>query len=293
LEATLSIFTKIFIVLVMLLSVLLASLAVVFVANTDTYRAKFQDEQAMRMIAQGNTAVREADLGVMLQARQDEIDKLKQESTALQSQINTKDGKLQEQQSQIITLQNADADVRGQLAGLRVALQQSQQILGVVETEVKQRRDDMLKLQTRNVELNDALREKITESETLTRQVRLFKEQIADLEGQNEKMSTKLDSLPGGKTAASADTVAPFDHPGAAIRGTVTDVKQIGDETFIAMNVGSNDGVRPGMKFVVHMGDKYLGDAVIMQVDLNSAAGRITLKRGEITPKAEVMTGGL
>ena len=289
-----SIFTKIFIVLVMLLSVLLASLAVVFVSNTDTYKAKFRDEQVARMVAVANEAAREADLGTMLQGRQDEIDKLKQESTALQSQINVKDAKVQEQQGQIITLQNADADVRGQLAGLRVSLGQAEQILGVVEAEVKQRRDDMLKLQTRNIELNDALREKITESETLTRQVRLFKEQVADLEGQNEKLTAQIESIPGAKNAtANGSETAPFDHTGPAIRGVVTDVKKIGDEIFVAMNVGSNDGVRQGMKFVVHQGDKYLGDAVIMQVDLNSAAGRVTLKRGDIAPKDEVMTGGL
>lgn len=293
-----SIFTKIFVVLVMVLSVLLAALVVPFVVNTETYREKFLSVQSQLEVQKYNAMNRESDLAAQIQSKIDLFEAQKDESARLQAELNSRDTTIQGLQAQVIQLQNANADVRGQLARLSTGLDQATQINAMLQEEIKDRRDKMLTLQTRGIELTESLRDRTTQVDTLVRQVRLLKEQQEDLTTQNERLVAKVDSLSqyAEKSTDLPGTLTMKVGPGTTktsttIRGMVTDVKQIGDDQFIAINVGANDKVAEGMKFMIHKGDTYLGDAVITQVDLNSSAGRVTLKRGEITPNAEVLTG--
>ena len=58
----LSILTKIFVVLVMVLSVLLVALVVPYVMNTQTYKTQYESETARRTVAEFNAAQRESTL---------------------------------------------------------------------------------------------------------------------------------------------------------------------------------------------------------------------------------------
>jgi len=295
----LSIFTKIFVVLVMVLSVLLAALVVPFVVNTDNYREKWQNVQSQLNVQKYNAADREADLAQDIQKKNEMIKTYEDQVARLQAEVNNRDTQIQNLQAQVISLQNANSDVRGQLARLSTGLEQATQINEMLQSEVKNRREKMLTLQTQNIELTESLRDRTTQVDTLVRQVRLLKEQQEDLATQNERLSTtvaslqqyadKAEDLPG-KLKSKLDTGV---RPPVTIRGVVTDVKQIGDDQFVALNVGANDKVAEGMKFMIHRGDQYLGDVVVTQVDLNTSAGRVTLKKGEITANAEVMAGGI
>lgn len=294
-----SIFTKIFVVLVMVLSVLLAALVVPFVVNTDNYREKWQNVQSQLNVQKYNAADREADLAQDIQKKNEMIKTYEDQVARLQAEVNNRDTQIQNLQAQVISLQNANSDVRGQLARLSTGLEQATQINEMLQSEVKNRREKMLTLQTQNIELTESLRDRTTQVDTLVRQVRLLKEQQEDLATQNERLSTtvaslqqyadKAEDLPG-KLKSKLDTGV---RPPVTIRGVVTDVKQIGDDQFVALNVGANDKVAEGMKFMIHRGDQYLGDVVVTQVDLNTSAGRVTLKKGEITANAEVMAGGI
>ncbi|MBI1368909.1 MAG: hypothetical protein GC162_09685 [Planctomycetes bacterium] len=293
-----SIFTKIFVVLVMVLSVLLAALIVPFVVNTDTYKTKWLDVQSQLEVQKYNAANRENDLAALLTAKNTEIENHKNEVARLQAEINSRDTNLQNLQANIITLENANADVRGQLARLSTGLDQATQINGMLQDEIKDRREAMLRLQTRNIELSDNLRDRTTQVDTLVRQVKLLKEQQTDLAGQNEKLVAKVDaiqtSMPAKSGTSPLDIIKnPGTNPNVPIHGLVTDVRQIGDDQFVAINVGLNDKVTEGMKFMVYKGDTFLANLIITQVDLNSAAGRVTLKRGDIQANNEVLAGGI
>jgi hypothetical protein len=50
----------------------------------------------------------------------------------------------------------------------------------------------------------------------------------------------------------------------------------------VAINLGTKDGVREGMEFIVHDGSKFLGNAVITKADMSESAGRVSLKAGDI-----------
>lgn len=287
-----SILTRIFVVLVMVLSVLLVALQIPQSVNVDTFKTQYLNERAARMMADANAANREKDLSSIIDAHNQNIAQFKQEVARLESQINVLTTQLQDRQAQVISLQNANADVRGRLARLSAALEQGAKINEMLQNEIVDRRTKMLDLQTKNTALIDSQRDLMVQVETLERRVRLDQELMADMEKQIEDLGQKVQ-----QTAVSTPAPGAPDRPAGPIdsiipiRGVVTDVQTINDEVFIAINVGRNDKVREGMRFLVHTGGTYLGDAVVTKVDQNSAAGRMTLQRGDVQVNNEVLAG--
>lgn len=302
-EATLSIFTKIFVVLDAVLAVLLVALVVPVVMNADTYREKFKGEQSARIAAEKLAESRDADLKANDAVAKQREAELQSRIAELDNQLRERTGQLQDAQQQLLAANSANADVRSQLASLTAGLGQATQVNSALQEELKERREAMLKLQTRSIELSEEVRQKATAAETLGREIRLIKEQMADLESQNRELIVKLEKA--GSTVKTVDAAPGAAMPGVIdlaresfdsrvlIRGLVTHVQKLGDDVYVAVNVGTNDQVKEGMRFIVHRGDQFLGDLVITKVDLNSAAGRVVLQKAEIVPNAEVLAGQL
>src|SRR5690606_9131386 len=129
------------------------------------------------------------------------------------------------------------------------------------------------------------LQEKTTTLATLTEQVRLMQEQLKDAQDELAKRQTQQVVA----AASTGTSTAPAPLPSVSIRGEITAVESVGDQTFVAINVGKQDQVAEGMHFIIHSGDQYVGSLTITKVDLNSSAGRVTLKRGDITKNLDVM----
>ncbi len=285
-----SIFTKILVVLVMVLAVLLSALVVPFVVNTDTFKQRWLDAEGRAKVAEVNAAQREADLATTLQSLNEKISQLQNENKALLAQISVKDTRIQEQQARVIELQSSEADVRSELARLGTGLKQASQINEMLQTEIKARRDQQLRLEIRSIELADSLRDKSTESDTLLAQVRLAKEQISALHKQNEELESRSGNMLQSEDPGLQELM-PTVVARTPILGRVTGVKQQDDHLYVAINVGAEDQVKAGMLFMIHSGDAYVGDVLITKVDSNSAAGRVTIRRGTIERNMEVRTG--
>jgi hypothetical protein len=64
----------------------------------------------------------------------------------------------------------------------------------------------------------------------------------------------------------------------------------------VTISVGSADGVKTGMEFVIHRGDEYVGDMIVSAVDPNESAGRLkisaaTPSTGDVVTDARRMGG--
>ena len=294
-----STFTKIFVVLDMLLAVLLVALVVPFVVNTETYKAKYQDEVAQRVVAETNAAAREADITSQIQQANAQKSELRNRISQLQNELNDRESEIQELTATKVALENANQDVRGRLADLSSSLKVAEESKSMLQEEVKNRREEMIDLQTRVVELSDSIRERTAQVETLNRQVRLLKEENQALAQRNEELQqqaesgTRVASASGDGSGQVSMTQAEGFEPETVIRGRVKGTREIQDgEQFISLDVGSNDQVRKDMKFIVHRGSQFLGNAVVIEVDNTQSIARVTLQSGEITSGAQVQAGG-
>ncbi len=282
-----SILTKIFVVLATVLSLLLVALLVPFVQQSEELKVQKGDlEQQVSVLKQSAESASQREQAARAEATETKVAaeaqraELLDANSKLLSKLDTVEGNLTTRTAELREARSRN----GELAG---AQQLNAQIIETLSKEVNDRRAETLDLRTKNIALSNRVNELTTQSETLVQNVRLLKEQMAVLEETSVQPATQ-------QTAGTVET-APVSVPvasGVPVRGQITDVRQVGEVTFVALNVGANDQVREGMEFMIHKGNTFLGNVIITKVDLNSAAGRVTLAKGEIMPQQQVLTGG-
>ena len=177
----LSIFTKIFIVLVMVVSVLLVGLIVAFVTNVETYRSKWSAAESQAQTFRLEAKLAQADHLSAIQAAVAERERYQNEIAQLQAQINSNNQLLLQQQGDLLRLATENATFATQLAKLAGGAEKDAQIIATLNDELTRRREREAELATRNVELSQKLNERITEVATLERYGRLLTEQLEDL----------------------------------------------------------------------------------------------------------------
>ena len=281
---------KVFVVLVTMLSVMLVAMIVPFVANSENYKQRLDDTLVAKAAAEEMARLRQSELNATQNRQSEQIAMLNASRNNLTTQINLLTGKLAESeaqtQSEKTKLSKFDAD----WSRLTAANQQYAQITKELQTELKQRREQLVDQQTRGIQLADRNNDLESQLEALTRQVRRVQENLTHLQEQNADLERKLAQVPP-QWQPEETTVAPF-VPDTPIRGQITRVEPLEDETFVEVNVGKNDGVAPNMKFLVHRGSQFLGSLIITNVDMQNAAGRMQLVQGQVAVGDLVLTGG-
>lgn len=296
-----SLLTKIFVVMVSLLAVGLVALVVPFVTNVETFKQLYEAEVELRAAAERNAQNREADLSAILAAKDKVLADLRAEIAKRDAEYNDMEKKLLTEQSARVQASKLAEEVGVKLERLSSSLEVQTNVNKMLQSEINQRREQTLQLQTRGIELTKALRDKTTQLDTLGRQVRLFREKLAEMQAINLDLREELDRG-GGQAAGKAvvtrgedqggyDTYDEGWDPPVLIHGRVTDVEQLGDTIFVAINIGTNDNVGTGMRFMIHEGDQFLGNGIVTKVDLNQSAARVVLERGHIRPNVEVLAG--
>ncbi len=289
-----SVLTKVFVVLVTVLSVMLVALIVPFVANTQDYKKMFSAADDQRAIAERAAAIRQDELSASQEKDSEQTASLKRQNENLVSQINLLSQSLADSEAKALNEQGKNAKFEADLSRLTSANQQYAQIAQEVQQELTRRRSDTVAQQTKIIQLGDRNNELESQLDTLTRQVRRVREQTVQLQEQNTVLETKLAQLPPewrAKVLHEEVAPAPF-VPESPIKGEVTSVEQLEKDTFVQVNVGRNDGVAENMKFLVHRSNQFVATLVITKVDARASAGRLELLQGDVTVGDAVLTGG-
>ena len=291
-----SVLTKIFVVLVTFLSVLLVALVVPFVARTEDYRAQLEVKESARLKAETAAALGQREMNALEQRHGEQLALKESAERTLKDQI-----------AQLtIDLDDARADV----SGLEDEKTQAQVSMGYLAASNAQyaaitesQRQELGKYRTlaaddsrKAVELADQINLLASQRDALERQVRQSKEKSAELEAR----MTQVEGLWAKVPQAMRDSNLGEQQKGVAeesfepetpIHGRVTLVEQAGDDTFVELNVGANDGVAVNMKFWVERGGEYLGTVVIVKVVPGASAGVVKIAQGEIAAGDAVLTG--
>lgn len=262
-----SILSKIFIVLLVVLSI--ATSVSVIIIQRDVLQPKAE----LRDLAQRHQEVTLAKAKTAGDVNREQ-DEMRAKLSDLQLQARTKDESIKTlaDQNKGLTQRLADADLRAQnfQADVRhwttmatnaqeeykAAAGKAEDYRGKYEKAAK----DYTDLQVKVTQIN-------ADNGFLFQQVRVLKEQIVVLQDQ-------LKSMQAGSTtvmAAGADTIAASAAP--TVKGEV--LKVAADMTMATINVGTNDGVQPDMTFDVFRGRDFLCELVVMQVHPKMAVGRL------------------
>lgn len=287
-----SILTRIFVVLVTLLSVLLVALIVPFVANTQNYKQLANDTAAQLAVAERLAQIKQEEINQALGEMNETVTKLRDAERNYQARIT----------ELVTTLADAQADVQQERAeNLKVAsdvsrLSASHEQFGLIMTqmqsELTERRERMLAQQTRVIVLTDESNELQSRIATLTRELRRMKERMATLEEENIDLTQTLERVDPQLQSSEQMSDARVFEPASRITGKVTQVQEHSGDTFVQMNVGTNDGVASGMKFYISRQNAFIGTAVVTAADAQMSAARIKLRQGNVLVDDTVETGG-
>ena len=286
--------TKVFVVLVTVLSVLLVALIVPFVANTENYKQQLDDAKISKAAAEEVASLRQNELNAAQSRDSEMVTVLKSQAQNLTTQINLLTQQLADSETKARSESEKLAKFEADWSRLIATNQQNTQMTKELRVELKERREKMVNQQTQMIELADRNNEIESQLEAMTRQVRRVHEQLTQLQEQNADLERKLALLPPQwqqKILSEEIEAAPF-VPETPIRGQITKVQQLKDELFVQVNVGDNDGVAANMKFLVHRGNQFLGTLIITTVDAQNSAGRMQLTQGQVAEGDSILTGG-
>jgi len=282
--------SKVLVVLVSFMAVLLVAITVPFVYNTQNYAQELEQQKKVVELARASAQQAQNDIKNLQEQQSSMVEELQAQTRQLTGEITGLSSDLAAARAEVRDLQAANAADKADVKRLIASVGQYAQLTQGLKAQRDELLDERLENKTALIDLRDRNNVLASQKNTLERQYELLQE---DLTAAKERVAD-LESTIATTAVATADTTgdeATFE-PAIPISGSVTNVSTSGDERFVQVNVGSNDGVARNMKFLVHRGGEYLGTLIITRVDSNAAAGRIELAQGDISVNDDVLAGG-
>jgi hypothetical protein len=263
--------TKLFVVLLVVLSLLMTASVVVFVNRVEDYRAtattrqdelsaaKREAEQQMNEVnAQRNQAEGNA------RAATERLAAMNQTMLQAQQQLADKSAQVAEATRQL-ALQSLD--VNRLTEALRASEAQKVQ-LDQSSTILRTENDRLLRQST---ELNSALSDKTNQLEVTERERRYLAEQLTEAQNASARATAQLKDLglKPGDTSAGLKGGAP------AINAIIRDVAPVNGMPYATISVGAAANVQKGMQFNIidRQSGTFLGILTVDSVEQNEAAG--------------------
>jgi hypothetical protein len=281
----LSTLTKIFVVLMVVFSIAFTMATIGFVAKTNRWRdlatGYREDAQIVQTHMRNLSAGHAAEKTIWVDAKRSLEGRIA-EMHADAERLNNELVEAQEYISQITTEKSNALAHADQLLGQLKVAEAGRQEQTTLRESVEARNHD---LEMRNAELNLRVQEYSTQVVVLLQQQRQLEQQLNILREENRKLAG-AGGRPSPGPAATTGRSVPSGPPAmvAPIRGEILEVSG----NLATISVGSSDGVRDGMVFVIYRGKEYIGDLEVTDIEPNLSAGRLLQTRATPRPADQV-----
>jgi hypothetical protein len=273
---------KVFLVLLVIGAIALSTASITLTAQAKNWRALAEGyrSDASAAWAYATSATAEA------RVREEQIHNAWQTATeqlaAAQKDLDARQQELAQQRAEIERLKVESASDKAAILKLSTALKTEQDRANQWQEQNQQALARALDLEKRNIDLNGRVQELAASVNVLENQSRVLQQRNYSLQEQVTQLRQQMAMGPQTATVAGVQPAAgaaqPLSIPAATpIRGKVLQM----DGNVVGLSVGSSDGVKPNMAFVVFRGDKSLGRVVIRDVDPQVSAGTLDKKFGE------------
>lgn len=271
--------TKIFIVLVALLTVLMVPLVVVYAHNEDSYKARYQSVESQYATAQNRLESAES----LFNAERTRLEAMRQDverdNRDLRADKDRLDAEIRQLEGRIAAAESLKLEIHGELSRLASTMEAGQQLTGTLVTEVRSLRQDTMHQAEQNIELDEALREKVSQLEVAIAARRALEEELNRL---RESHASAMDQLSVyvatfgtlGDTETGGRTV-PADRD---LQAPILKVLRSSDQVLAEIDAGSRDGIKVGWTFVISNGGQFVGNLRIIEVDVNRSTGVLSLE---------------
>lgn len=269
---------KIFTVLILIMSCVFMTVAMMVYATHKNWRAEVKGDGAGKAGLEAQITELKTRETALLQ----DIDKLKmkleQERAARTYAIAALNARLQLQDASLIRLDQENERLVKSEADMKTQLELAQNNAKNLQVEVAQLRTDIKTAESSRdasfdevVALTDKLQQYKVEQERLNERAMQLAQQVA-------RMTKVL-------AANDLDEFTPVDNVPPALVAKVTAVN---DRDLVEISVGADDGIHEGNTLDVYRGDTYLGRIIIKQTQPDRSVGEIikgyrrgTIKKGD------------
>jgi len=279
--------TKVFIVVLAVFAIAFSMLVIAYTAQSTNYRqladywkTQAAQEQTLRQASDNWSKIAGENLQKQISQQQEQLSKLRAEMDKSNAQVASLNNEL-------LAERQKTASLTGQVTQLTSMINAGDAERKELQNQLESLRKDNTGLRTDNFRLAES-------NQKLELQRQLYEQEIRLLKEQNFSLGEKLEGLRtqgGGSTASAATPASPGQKAQAAteseaspIVGQITDIR----DSLAGISIGSAQGVREGMEFIVYRGAQYLGKLKISRVQPEQAAGELIQKQGNIRPGDKV-----
>lgn len=263
--------TKIFVVLLVVLSLLLAAASVTYLNTLPNYQSQ------LTALRTANTSA-EAEARRATSAGEQERAALNQRIVSITEQLNAARTDAARIRTELAQAEAEKADLQSQLAQsnttqstLSQAVQANTALVDELRNQVNSLRDEYQQTLAQYTETSRQLATTSNDNQRLLQQVRLLQEQQTELQSRNSDLEGALTHLGGDPSNLTAGNIAP-----PPINGVVLRVDTIGGQPYAMISVGSEDDVQPGMRFTVLENNEFLGYLTVEEVDDTQSIGQLS-----------------
>ena len=284
-----SILTKVFIVLQLVFSIVVAVMVVMTYGPVQKYKQQIAVEHQARLAATAEIAKSandrdatlallekvKADLQTRVDAAQKAADTARADAVTKQGQVDLLQAGVDGSISNVSRLTSTNAAQKDQIATLL--------------TELTAMRADYNRLVPQNAELNRKNSELANQIDAAQKAIRTLQEELATNQAKSEAPKAGAATPGAGAAVAALSAGTPTS---IQINGKVQKVEDLNGKTFVTLSLGSRDGVAIGNRFLVYRDNTYVGDVVIQRVTPDQTVGVVTVSKS--APKASdlVISGG-
>lgn len=269
--------TKLFVVLLVLLSLMLTAGTVVFVGQVQDYKKNYESEKLERETAVRRAETARSDAEAAQRISQEQRADLGRQIQDSRSQINALNQEKIDKDTQLAAEKQRGATMSIENMTLAAGVKSAQDAQSQLQSQITDLRTTNDRIVSQNAQLNQRVTELGSQLEVTERERKLLAEQLAEAKNQVTRQAAIMRD--NGVPLAQIESNAPR-AMAPAINGVIREVRPIQGVMYASISVGSADNVARGMEFKVVSREtgKFLGILTVDTVELNESTGRL---RGE------------
>ena len=269
--------TKLFVGLLVVLSIVLSASTVATVATLDDYQDNVEalEGQVSSLTTRANTA--DSALAELQASKTASVNTLSQVLTDVRGKNEELKLQVNRLRSEQVREQQEQATIIAQNLALTQAVQGAQQAEQTLQAQVSALQQNVGNLRQQNVELNNEVANLFAQNQITEQGRRQLAERLREQQQQQQRAERALEDA-GLDPAAIARGQTRVQGNPAPINGVVTDKRSLNGREVVTVSVGSNDKVEKGTEFKVvdrDTGD-FLGLVKIEYVDPDESVGYLS-----------------
>jgi chromosome segregation ATPase len=274
--------TKIFIVLVALLTVAIVPLVAVNATNESTYQKKFKEAQAAAAAAEAVLNTERSAWLASQQKLEGDLRTMETKVADLQKQADSKSAEARKAAQELAGTKAAQASIAASLEVLAANGKATGQLTETLVAELRSLRTRSMEAEKRLVEVQEAF--DASQSSLQEEVKRLADEKDRALATVADYVAS-VGELPKARAGAVAERVVADRNVSASI----ISVRREKGATLAEINAGSRDGVKAGWVMTIGDGSTFVGNLRLTEVDVNRAVGVVELE--DVASRGEVKVG--